>query len=65
MSNSKHAHFRYNILDQCFRRRERPFTFQELMDEVNERVSEVFPGKGVSVRTLRQDIQLFRDAKEL
>ena len=61
MSNSKHAHFRYNILDQCFRRRERPFTFQEMLDEVNARVGEVFPGEGISVRTLRQDIQLFRD----
>ena len=64
MAFSKHAHFRYNILDQCFRRRERPLTFQELLDEVNERVSEDFSGEGISVRTLRQDIQQFRDAEK-
>lgn len=61
MSNSKHAHFRYNILDQCFRRRERPLSFQELIDEVNSKIAEVYPGEGISVRTLREDIRLFRD----
>ena len=61
MSNSKHAHYRYNILDTCFRRRERPLSFQELLDEVNEKIAEVYPGEGISVRTLRDDIRLFRD----
>ncbi|MRT17523.1 WYL domain-containing protein [Vitellibacter sp. q18] len=61
MSNSKHAHYRYNILDKCFRRRERPLTFPELLDKVNEEIAEAFPGEGISVRTLRDDIRLFRD----
>lgn len=64
MSNSKHAHYRYNILDKCFRRRERPLGFQELLDTVNEQISEVYPGEGISVRTLRDDIRLFRDPKK-
>ncbi|WP_310993756.1 helix-turn-helix transcriptional regulator [Aequorivita marina] len=63
MSNSKHAHYRYNILDKSFRRREKPLSFQELMDEVNLKVAAVYPGEGISVRTLREDIRLFRDAK--
>lgn len=63
MSNSKHAHYRYNILDKCFRRRERPLSFQQLMNEVNAEIAEVYPGEGISVRTLRDDIRLFRDAE--
>lgn len=61
MSNSKHAHYRYNILDKCFRRRERPFSFKEMLAYVNEEVGEVYPGEGISVRTLRADMQIFRD----
>lgn len=61
MAFSKHAHYRYNILDKCFRRRERPMGFQELLDEINEKIAELFPGEGISVRTLRDDIRLFRD----
>ncbi|MGB3343094.1 MAG: WYL domain-containing protein [Aequorivita sp.] len=61
MSNSKHAHYRYNVLDKCFRRREKPMGFQELLDEVNESIAELYPGEGISVRTLRDDIRLFRD----
>ncbi|WP_139854243.1 helix-turn-helix transcriptional regulator [Aequorivita sinensis] len=63
MSNSKHAHYRYNILDKCFRRRESPLRFDELLEEVNEKIAELYPGEGVSVRTLRNDIALFRDTK--
>src|SRR5690554_3830064 len=63
MSNSKHAHYRYNILDNCFRRRERPLAFHELLDTVNEKIAELYPGEGISVRTLRDDIRLFRDPK--
>ncbi len=56
MFNSKHSHYRYNILDKCFRRRERPLGFQELLDEVNESIAELSRGEGISVRTLRDDI---------
>lgn len=63
MSNSKHAHYRYNILDKCFRRRERPLSFQKLLEEVNSKIAEVYPGEGISIRTLRDDIRLFRDSE--
>lgn len=61
MANSKHAHFRYNIMDYCFINR--AFDFKELFDYLNERIEETYPGESVSVRTLRQDLKLFRDKK--
>src|SRR5690625_3580111 len=63
MSNSKNAHYRYNILDKCFRRRSNPYTIDTLLEEVNEKVDELYPGESISIRTLRLDIQLFRDEK--
>ncbi len=64
MSNSKHAHYRYNILDKCFRRREKPLSFQELLEEGNSEIAEVYPGEGISIRSLRIDIALFRDSEK-
>lgn len=64
MSNSKHAHYRYNILDKCFRRRTNPFSFQELLDEVNERIKELYTNEKISIRTLRADISIFRDKEK-
>jgi predicted DNA-binding transcriptional regulator YafY len=62
MANSKHAHIRYNILDYCFRNRS--FTFSELLSFVNEKIAEIYPGEGIAIRTLRDDIKVFRDQKE-
>lgn len=59
MANSKHAHLRYNILDYCFKNKK--FSFDELLVYVNEKISETYPGEGISVRTLREDIKMFRD----
>jgi hypothetical protein len=62
MANSKHAHVRYNILDYCFRNKS--FTFNELLSFVNDKIAELYPGEGISIRTLRDDIKVFRDKKE-
>ena len=59
MANSKHAHFRYNIMDYCFR--QKAFTFDELLNFINERIEEVYYGESIAVRTLREDLKLFRD----
>ena len=59
MANSKHAHVRYNILDNCFRNK--VFTFKELLEYVNLKIADVYPGEGISERTLREDIKLFKD----
>ena len=62
MSNSKHAHLRYNILDHCFANKR--FTFAQLKAYVNEKIAEYYPGEGISTRTLREDLQVFRDEEE-
>ena len=59
MANSKHAHVRYNILDNCFRKK--AFTFKELLEYVNLKIADIYPGEGISERTLREDIKLFKD----
>ena len=59
MANSKHAHVRYNILDNCFRNK--VFTFKELLEYVNIKIADLYPGEGISERTLRDDIKLFKD----
>jgi predicted DNA-binding transcriptional regulator YafY len=62
MANSKHAHLRYNILDYCFRCK--ALTFEEVLRILNEKIAESYPGEGISVRTLREDIKVFRDTKK-
>ncbi|MBJ7881878.1 helix-turn-helix transcriptional regulator [Gelidibacter salicanalis] len=59
MANSTHAHLRYNILDYCFRNKS--FNFEELLNFVNEGIAELYPGDGISTRTLRDDLKVFRD----
>jgi predicted DNA-binding transcriptional regulator YafY len=59
MANSIHAHLRYNILDYCFR--QKSYRFDELLKAVNEGISELYPGEGISERTLREDLKVFRD----
>jgi predicted DNA-binding transcriptional regulator YafY len=59
MANSKHAHIRYNILDYCFCNKS--FTFNELLIFLNEKIAELYPGEGISTRTLRDDIKVFRN----
>ena len=59
MANSKHAHLRYNILDYCFRTK--AFSFEYLLEYTNLKISDYYPGEGISVRTLREDIKLFKD----
>lgn len=61
MANSKHAHIRYNILDKCFRKRS--FSFEGLHDYLNESLSYYYPEERVSIRTLREDLKVFRDKK--
>lgn len=59
MSFSKHAHIRYNILDYCFRKR--AFTFNQLHRYLNEKLSLHYDNESVSIRTLRDDLKIFRD----
>ena len=62
MANTKHAYIRYNILDYYFRNKS--FTFKEMLSHLNNKIAELYPGEGISIRTLREDIKVFRDKKE-
>lgn len=62
MANSTHAHFRYNILDYCFGNKS--YNFEELLKFVNESIAEFYPGEGISIRTLREDLKVFRDKEQ-
>ncbi|AIY12568.1 helix-turn-helix transcriptional regulator [Cellulophaga baltica] len=61
MANSKHAHLRYNILDECFRKR--AYGFEDLLNALNESIEIHYPNESISVRTLREDLKVFRDKK--
>lgn len=59
MANSTHAHLRYNILDYCFRNR--AYNIEDLLRVLNEGIAEFYPGEGIAIRTLREDLKVFRD----
>lgn len=56
MPINKNAQLRYQILDRCFSDFNRKYTFDDLMDEVNDRLYDI-NGTRVSVRQLRQDME--------
>jgi predicted DNA-binding transcriptional regulator YafY len=59
MANSKHAHLRYNLIDRYLQNKN--YTFDQLLEKLNEDIADVYPGEGISVRTLREDLKVFRD----
>lgn len=61
MANSKHAHLRYNILDEYFRKR--AYGFDDLLSALNNTIEIHYPNESISIRTLREDLKVFRDKK--
>lgn len=59
MANSKHAHLRYNLIDYCLKYK--AFNFKQLLEYINDKISERYDDETISTRTLREDIKLFRD----
>mgnify|MGYP001626690000 FL=1 len=59
MANSKHAHVRYNLIDYCLKHK--AYSFTQLLEYINDKIPELFPGETISVKTLRNDLKLFRD----
>ena len=55
MSTNKHAQIRYTILDRCFSNFNRNFTYEDLLDEVNNVLFELGT-EGVKLRQLQYDI---------
>ena len=63
MATNKHAQIRYKVLDSCFRNTGRNYTFEDLINEVNDKLSEIDPSTGgICVRTIRDDIFYMRSS---
>src|SRR5690606_19121951 len=61
MSTNKQAAIRYRILDACLSNTAKRFTFEDLRERCNEGLLEINSGhKGISVRTLRDDLKHLR-----
>lgn len=63
MPKNKDAEFRYRILDRCFKNKYRWYTFEDLLNEVNDSLYEKYgEGKSIKERQLREDIKEMRDS---
>jgi predicted DNA-binding transcriptional regulator YafY len=61
MATNKNAVLRYNVLDKCFRNFGRTYTFMELLNVVNDALTEDDPKtSGIKTRQLREDLQFMR-----
>ena len=60
MSTNKNAQLRYKILDQCFSNFKHKYTIEELLEEVNDSLSDL-TGQTISLRQIREDIKYMRD----
>ena len=60
MPTNKNAQLRYKILDRCFSNFKHKYTIDELVDEVNESLSDL-TGQIISLRQIRDDIKYMRD----
>ena len=60
MATNKNAQLRYQILDRCFSNFHRRYEIDDLLDEVNEQLDDMF-GTTVSLRQIREDIKYMRD----
>ena len=60
MATNKNAQLRYQILDRCFSNFHKRYEINDLLDEVNEQLFDIF-GTTVSIRQIREDIKYMRD----
>jgi len=64
MPQTKKPLTRYNILDRCFSNSGRNYTFEDLREEINDKLREGDPAfKGISTRQLRDDIAFMRSSE--
>ena len=63
MATNKHAQVRYKVLDDCFSNFGRLFTFNDLIEECNCKLRELYgeESTGVGTRTIRSDIAYLRE----
>lgn len=61
MATNKQALIRHRIIDNCLSNPQRRFTFNELLESINNELLEINgPGRGISIRTLREDLKHLR-----
>ena len=60
MPTNKNAQLRYKVLDRCFSDFKHKYTIDDLINEVNESLSDL-TGQIVSLRQIREDIKYMRD----
>ena len=60
MATNKNAQLRYQILDRCFSNFQKRYEIDDLLDEVNEHLLDIF-GTTVRTRQIREDIKYMRD----
>ena len=61
MPQNKNALLRYRILDRCFSNRYNRYTFDELLDYLNDELCRQEGLYSISTRQLREDIKTMRD----
>ncbi|QCE42387.1 helix-turn-helix transcriptional regulator [Psychroserpens sp. NJDZ02] len=55
MATNRHAQIRYTILDKCFSNFNRNFTYDDLLEEINQVLQEI-GSEGIQLRQLQYDI---------
>ena len=60
MATNKNAQLRYQILDRCFSNFQKRYEIDDLLDEVNEKLRDIFNTE-VGERQIREDIKYMRD----
>ena len=60
MATNKNAQLRYQILDRCFSNFRKRYEIDDLLDEVNEKLRDIFNTE-VGERQIREDIKYMRD----
>ena len=60
MPTNKNAQLRYQILDRCFSDFHRKYSIEDLLDKVNDALSDIY-GTQVSIRQIREDIKYMKD----
>lgn len=62
MATNKNAQLRYQILDRCFSNFQKRYEIHDLLDEVNEKLSDIFGSESkIGIRQIRDDIKYMRD----
>ena len=63
MPTNKNAQLRYQILDRCFSDFKNKYSIDDLLEEVNEALYEMYGAKStVALRQIRADISFMRDS---